>query len=75
LGNYWMNTKNAIVVRIDGRTECPELRPGETVTLPLTITAPAKAGEYRLVVDLVEEGSHWLDPWRRSALVRAVEVG
>ena len=50
LGNYWMNTKNTIVVRIDGRTECPELRPGETVTLPLTITAPAKTGSYRLLV-------------------------
>lgn len=75
LGNYWMNADGSrIMTHVDGRTECPELRPGETVTLPLTLTAPAQAGRYHLVVDLVEEGSHWLDPWRRSALVRPVEV-
>jgi len=75
LGNYWMNARDKTILKYaDGRTECPELRPGETVILPLTITAPAKAGSYRLVVDLVEEGSHWLDPRRRSALVKTVEV-
>lgn len=75
LGNYWMNAKGkGILTHADGRTECPELRPGESVTLPLTITAPSQPGLYRLVVDLVEEGSYWLDPWRRSALVKKVEV-
>ncbi len=69
-----MNAEDAIVTPLDGRTECPELRPGESVTLPLTITAPSQPGLYRVVVDLVEEGSHWLDPWRRSARVMAVEV-
>ncbi|MFM8442656.1 MAG: AMP-binding protein [Methylococcus sp.] len=75
LGNYWMNAQGkGILTHADGRTECPELRPGASVTLPLMITAPSQPGLYRLVVDLVEEGSHWLDPWHRSALVKTVEV-
>jgi radical SAM family protein len=37
------------------------LPPGETATVPLTITAPARPGRYVLKFDLVSEGVDWFE--------------
>lgn len=49
-----------LVTDMDGRYGLPQdLNPGEEVNVPLTITAPKDAGDYTLVVDLVQEQVAW----------------
>lgn len=45
-----------------GRAPFPsDIHPGDTVLLPIDLTAPAEPGTYRCVVDLVEEGVRWFE--------------
>jgi hypothetical protein len=45
-----------------GRAPLPsDIHPGETVLLPIDITAPEEEGDYLCVVDLVEEGVCWFE--------------
>ena len=54
----WLDAAGENVVNnLDGRTPLPrDLWPGETIEIPLTISAPLRTGEYILEVDLVQEG-------------------
>jgi hypothetical protein len=57
LRNRWLNAGTSKVVNdIDGGTSLPrDLAPGAEIVLPLNVTAPAKAGDYDLEVDMVQE--------------------
>jgi len=74
VGNYWLNENGEALERADGRARLPILPPGARQNVLLPITAPGMAGNFLLVVDLVEEGSHWLNFFRGSAPRFRVEV-
>ena len=60
LGNHWLNADGDCLVRDDGRAMFPhDLGPGERVALELTVTAPARAGNYFVELDIVEEALAW----------------
>ena len=45
-----------------GRAPLPsDVRPGDTVLVPIDVTAPSEPATYRCVVDLVEEGVRWFE--------------
>ena len=58
LGNRWLDAAGErLVTDMDGRTALPfDLAPGQTVELDLTVTAPARAGDYTLELDMIHEG-------------------
>ena len=57
VGNVWFDSKNKLVNNMDGRANLPyDLWPGDSVEIPLTITAPAIAGDYTLEIDMIQEG-------------------
>ena len=58
VADSWFNSDDdTLVNNMDGRTTLPrDLWPNESVEVALTITAPAVAGEYKLEIDLVQEG-------------------
>jgi hypothetical protein len=59
-GNAWLQEDGKLVTNMDGRLGLPkDLRPGEEVEVPLTITAPTTPGNYVLEVDLVQEQVSW----------------
>ncbi len=60
LSYHWLDT-NGQVVDFEGvRAVLPEpLRPGQSVDLELPVEPPPRAGEYRLALDMVEEGVGW----------------
>jgi hypothetical protein len=61
LGNQWLDT-DEITVHDDGRSPLPyDLAPGSEIEIPLSINAPAAAGEYFLEVDMLQEGVSWFD--------------
>jgi SAM-dependent methyltransferase len=76
VGNHWRDAAGRMLTRDDGRARLPpRLRAGETCRLPLTITAPAAAGEYQLEIDVAHEGVLWFED-RGSEVVRlTVGVG
>jgi hypothetical protein len=54
----------------DGQSELPEqpkwalprpVAPGESITLSVPLRAPARAGTYRLIWDMLHEGVNWFD--------------
>ncbi|MEP6660713.1 MAG: methyltransferase domain-containing protein [Acidimicrobiales bacterium] len=60
LGNHWLSADGECAVRDDGRAMFPhDLGPGERVVLELTLAAPARAGDYLVELDIVEEGLAW----------------
>jgi CelD/BcsL family acetyltransferase involved in cellulose biosynthesis/peptidoglycan/xylan/chitin deacetylase (PgdA/CDA1 family)/ubiquinone/menaquinone biosynthesis C-methylase UbiE len=60
VGNHWLDDTGRVVVPDDGRAHLPKpLRPGESVTVPLNITAPDTPGHYVLQADVVVEGVAW----------------
>ena len=59
-GNHWLDPTGRDLINDDGRGALPQdVRPGETVTIPLTINAPHRAGSYILEIDLLQEGVSW----------------
>jgi hypothetical protein len=60
-GNQWLKAEGEqLVTRMDGRHGLPSnLKPGDSVEVPLQITAPNEPGEYILEVDLVQEQVAW----------------
>jgi hypothetical protein len=59
-GNHWLASNGKVLVNDDARTGLAfDLRPGETVELPLTVTAPSASGNYILELDMVQEGVAW----------------
>lgn len=60
VGNHWLDATGALVQYDDGRTKIPrDVPPGETITVPLTITAPEQPGQYILEIDVVQELITW----------------
>lgn len=58
---HWLRAGSEAVVQFDGnRTPFPSLvRPGATVSLPVSVRAPGEAGAYTLVWDVVHETRAW----------------
>jgi hypothetical protein len=60
LANRWLNMEGKVVDSVDGRAPLAgNLEPGSSVEMELTVKAPAKAGQWLLELDLVEEGVTW----------------
>ena len=60
VGNHWLDQNGESVVNDDGRGPIPsDVWPGATITVPLLVNAPRRAGEYLLEVDMVQEGASW----------------
>jgi hypothetical protein len=59
---WWSAESDAVLVKSPRHTSLPwPLRPGETVTMPVTLDLPDTPGTYRLQFDLVEEGAAWFE--------------
>jgi 2-polyprenyl-3-methyl-5-hydroxy-6-metoxy-1,4-benzoquinol methylase len=62
LGNHWLTAAGRAVSFDDGRAALPKtLDPGESVAIPLEVTAPSLPGRYVLVLDLVQEDIAWFE--------------
>jgi Dolichyl-phosphate-mannose-protein mannosyltransferase len=60
VGNHWLDQNEDPVVNDDGRAALAnDVTPGATITVPLLINAPRRAGEYLLEIDMVQEGASW----------------
>lgn len=60
VGDLWLQEDGKLLTEMDGRIGLPkDLRPGEEVEVPLSITAPTTPGNYILEVDLVQEQVSW----------------
>ena len=60
LGNHWLDAAGNAVVNDDGRSLLArDLRPGEEVEITLVVTAPSRAGDYLLELDMLQEGVSW----------------
>ena len=59
---HWLRAGSDAVIEFDGeRTRFPfPVRPGNTVSLPVTVIAPGEPGNYTLVWDVVHETRSWL---------------
>ena len=57
---HWLHADGTMAVEDGARTPLPHaVAPGATVTMTVTVTAPAAPGAYLLALDLVEEGVTW----------------
>jgi hypothetical protein len=60
LGDLWLQEDGKLLTEMDGRIGLPkDLRPGEEIEVPLSISAPTTPGNYILEVDLVQEQVSW----------------
>jgi 4-amino-4-deoxy-L-arabinose transferase-like glycosyltransferase len=60
VGNHWLDAEGKTVVNDDGRGPLrTDLRPGEEAEVSFTINAPARAGNYLLEIDMLQEGVSW----------------
>ena len=61
-GNRWLQPDGKLVTNMDGRYGLDkDLKPGESTSVPLQITAPATPGSYVLDVDIVQEQVAWFN--------------
>ena len=59
----WLNAAGDPEPGEDFRTPLPlDLPPGQALTLPVRIVAPAAPGRYGLLLRMVQEGVRWLEP-------------
>jgi hypothetical protein len=62
LGAQLCDRERTVINRDFERAWLPAtLQPGQSVEVPMTITAPAKPGRYALKFDLVSEGIDWFE--------------
>ena len=60
VGNHWLDADGKTLINDDARSALlRDLKPGETIELPLTVNAPAVAGRYLLEIDMLQEGVSW----------------
>ena len=72
---HWLDPLGNAIVWDGTRSPLPDVvRPGETVELEPTLTAPRPPGRYRLAFDLVEEFRFWFQEIGSTALDLSVEV-
>lgn len=71
---HWLDVDGAMKIEDGRRTPLPRaLRPGDSLTMTVTVEAPAEPGRYTLAIDLVEEGVTWFS--RAGAPLLKVSVG
>lgn len=77
LGNNWYDSNNSRIEKNPYvRSGLPSnVRPGEEVEVPLTITAPTTPGDYTLQIDLVQEMVAWFAEKGSVAPKFKVKVG
>ncbi|MGH9382722.1 MAG: class I SAM-dependent methyltransferase [Vicinamibacterales bacterium] len=77
VGNHWRDDDGErMLTRDDGRSSLPGVvRPGETIRVGLTITAPVEAGRYQCELDLAHEGVLWFHDKGSPTVRFAVGVG
>jgi hypothetical protein len=64
-----------MIVNDDGRSPLLfDLRPGDEIELPLTITAPQHEGDYVLEIDMVQEAVSWFGEKGSKTLRSRVRV-
>lgn len=58
---HWLSPDSQLAYIADGlHTPLPrDVAPGETITLPVTLRAPAQPGQYLLAWDMLREGLFW----------------
>lgn len=62
IGNRWLDASGKLLSEMDGRLGiAKDMKPGEELELPLSITAPTTPGDYILEVDLVQEQVSWFN--------------
>jgi 4-amino-4-deoxy-L-arabinose transferase-like glycosyltransferase len=60
VGNHWLDAGGNIIINDDGRgVLLKDLRPGEETEVSFVINAPARAGDYLLEIDMLQEGVSW----------------
>jgi len=60
LGQQWIDASTDPAQKPTSRTDLPRpVRPGETITLLINVTAPAQPGDYMLSFELVQELVAW----------------
>jgi SAM-dependent methyltransferase len=76
-GNHWLSgAGDRMLTRDDGRSALPRiLESSEACHVPLTITAPAEAGDYRCAFDIAHEGVLWFHDKGSPRLTIPVRVG
>jgi hypothetical protein len=75
LAYHWLDPLGNAIVWDGTRSALPEtVRPGDTVELESSLTAPRPPGRYRLAFDLVEEFRFWFQEIGSTALELPVEV-
>jgi hypothetical protein len=75
LGNRWFDNNGNKLNDMDGRVVVlNSLVPGASIELPLTVTAPAQAGEYVLEIDAIQEGVAWFSDRGSTPLRLSVKV-
>lgn len=78
LAHRWLRARDGLVVVDygDHRVElATPLAPGASVSLPDTLQAPAKPGDYLVQFDLVHEGVAWFESRGAAKRVLPVKVG
>lgn len=75
LAYHWLDPLGNAIVWDGTRSALPEtVRPGDTVELESSLTAPRPPGRYRLAFDLVEEFRFWFQEIGSTALELPIEV-
>ena len=76
LGNIWYDNSNKLISDHPYvRSGLPnDVQPGQQVEVPLAITAPNKAGDYTLRIDLVQEMVCWFSDKGSRAVNTKVRV-
>jgi hypothetical protein len=75
VGNRWLTAAGASITNMDGRAALfQDLAPGETIDVPLTVTAPGQAGDYVLQLDVIQEGVAWFGDRGSEVLSLKVRV-
>ena len=75
LGNHWRDAKDRIIINDDARADLPaDLKPGEEITLPLSVSIPGASGQYRLELDMVQEAVAWFADKHSPTLLLNVDV-
>jgi 4-amino-4-deoxy-L-arabinose transferase-like glycosyltransferase len=77
LGNHWLDRNYRTVINEDARAQLPhDLKPGDSLGIPLLVTAPEIPGDYILEIDMVQEGVSWFglkgsQTWRGTVKVES----
>lgn len=75
LANQWLAEDGTVIRLDDGRAEFPtDVRPDKLVKVPLKVTAPDQPGQYRLLLDVVQEGVGWFQHRGNEPLSLPVRV-